>query len=365
MDKINIYVVLRGGLGNQLFQYACAKAITLTFAFDGIAFIDTAYRPTDSIGRENYLKLLLGSDYSSAESVPQDHTVITESNFLEILSEIAEENRASRAIVLNGYFQSSDFFLGMAPIIRDHLNTLLLTSNRPDHDDSISVHLRRFDYANFGLCALEYYIAVISEILEANNNSLRVNIFSDEPLVASTVAEKISMYLNLNLDVFYVGRENNPIKLLGAISNAKYLCIANSSLSWWSAFLANETIATVFCPSEPWILDNPINPAETHWYKIEGAVADGFSFKIRDQLVKDFVRQIQLQNFRTNHNKLCCLCRNSPRVRINLGTTGSYSLLCEWCIVTANTVLNFSEKYTPEGLSLAALVPALTEAWRK
>ena len=365
MSDLSIHVILRGGLGNQLFQYACAKAVSTILSIDKIFFVDTAYQPRDPIGRENYLKKLLGSQYLSSDLNIEKPIKVQEQNFFEILNLISLDRSLYSCVMLDGYFQSADYFLGIGPIIKSHIFSLLINLCEPRRDENITLHVRRSDYANFGLCSIEYYLSVVGSILDCSHEVQRIRIFSDEPLVANAYADVIINYLSIGRDQIFHDYETDPIVVLYKMSESSHLVIANSSLSWWAAYIADDTKTTIFCPTAPWILGSSANPAEPHWFCVNGAVRDNFSLDVSEELVLDYRRQITLQNFNAEYNKLCINCGSLPRVRIRFPESESYVKLCEVCIVTAYSALEYAESYSPHGVSLAALVPTITKRLRR
>ena len=159
---------------------------------------------------------------------------------------------------LNGYFQSEKYFA----LIREQL----LVDFRPSQDigpsnrqlaamvregDSVMVHVRRGDYVSnaqtlrvHGVCSIDYYRRAIDMVRERLDQP-RFFVFSDD-LGWS--------YENLPLGedaVFVEGNAEAPEMDIFLMSACRAHIIANSTFSWWGAWLATTDVPLVIAP-DPW-----------------------------------------------------------------------------------------------------------------
>jgi hypothetical protein len=130
---------------------------------------------------------------------------------------------------LNGYMQSERYFDHCSELIRGLFSfkeRLVTASN------FISVHVRRGDYNkdHHTLLGREYYDKALSLL-----PSLPVYVFTDAPQVAKEVVPSYDQ-------LFY----GDPFYDLNLMTHASHHVIANSSFSWWGAWLANA--GTVVAP---------------------------------------------------------------------------------------------------------------------
>jgi len=167
---------------------------------------------------------------------------------------------------LSGYWQSEKYFLDIEEIIKreftpknlpDKYNMYLLKNI--NKAESVSIHIRRGDYvsnpqtsAYHGLCSLEYYQKAI-QIIRKMVKSPQVFIFSDDIAWAKK---------NLAIDspIFYVehNRGEKDYEDLRLMSACKHNIIANSSFSWWGAWLNKNKNKIVISPRK-WFGDPSIN----------------------------------------------------------------------------------------------------------
>ena len=126
--------------------------------------------------------------------------------------------------------------------ISDNSNLLLEKIN---NTNSVSIHVRRGDYLKdnniniHGLCSLEYYLRAI-EILNMSSYKFSFFIFSDD-------LEWCKAKFSFSNDLHFC--EGNFLEDFFLMSKCKNNIIANSSFSWWAAFLNENINKTVIYPS--------------------------------------------------------------------------------------------------------------------
>ncbi len=160
-------------------------------------------------------------------------------------------------IYLDGYWQSEKYFIDIENIIRQELTIKFPQSgvNRLLADqiadcESVSLHIRRGDYVSrpatrqvHGVCRLDYYDRCVKQ-LARNVDKPHFIIFSDEP-------EWARKNINTTYPTVIVDHnKSHSYEDLRLMSQCKYHIIANSSFSWWAAWLNNKKNKIVLCPKQ-------------------------------------------------------------------------------------------------------------------
>lgn len=286
--KKMVIVKLMGGLGNQMFQYAAARALSGNEKI----YLDTSFLKNNTISNENftarafelnvfqnllqksinnnllrfllskkkkytYLRKVLPSKFRNIKFVYDD-------NFGDFLS----KSNANSSLYLDGYFQNPTYFDGIRPALLNefrfiettenisHIKNNILTSN------AISLHIRRGDYlkANVnsvhGILPLSYYEQAVSYLNEKLKNPIYF-IFSDDP---DWCTENLSFLKNK-----YIVSGNYPSWIdMHLMSICKHHIIANSSFSWWGAWLNENKEKLVVCP-KTWFVSQSTNIIPNEW----------------------------------------------------------------------------------------------------
>ncbi len=266
-----ILVKINGGLGNQLFQYAAGRALAerhgTELALD-LSWFDN--RPGGNTPRKYELhrypiqarvttaiEQFLCSFYQGRiirriPFLPRRWHHFREKHF----QYDSRYTTLPDQVYLDGYWQSSRYFEGIENIIRKELQPFTLpgkaNSDLMDamaHSSSVALHIRRGDYLSnptainyHGVCSLDYYHAAIEFMVEKLQNPT-FYIFSDDLAWAKA-------NLNIQHPVHYVANNSgdNAFQDLHLISSCKNQIIANSSFSWWGAWLNPDPIKIVIAP---------------------------------------------------------------------------------------------------------------------
>ncbi len=161
---------------------------------------------------------------------------------------------------LQGYWQSEKYFRHIAPQLRDELT-------RPEPADdvnqnvldeiasemAVSLHIRRGDYVSnaktmkvHGTCSQEYYLDAARHIADKTETPPTFFVFSDDP-------EWTRENLKLPFPMRFVSHNPvaDPSADLRLMSACRHHVIANSSFSWWGAWLNPSPQKTVVAP-QPW-----------------------------------------------------------------------------------------------------------------
>ena len=276
---IVIIVQLKGGLGNQLFQYAVGRRLSLTL---GVPLkLDLSFYKRHSQRTYELDQFCIEAGIASPWEVarwrgPRFLARITQR--LGLLPRLVLEKsfEFDPAILhlhdgkyLDGYWQSYRYFTDVAPDIRREFvvrtppseadRTLL---DRMARCDSVCLHVRRGDYGSnpialqyHGLCTLEYYRTAV-EGLAAQLHAPELFVFSDDmPWVKQHLRFEL-----LTTHVEHHGVDSAPLELR-LMAGCRHFVIANSSLSWWAAWLAANENPIVYAPRR-WFADSTINTAD-------------------------------------------------------------------------------------------------------
>ena len=262
---------LEGGLGNQLFQYATGRHLSIKnntgLVLDTSNYlIDTNNRHYE-LDRYNikaktaniitciFVRLGKYIIPKITQNIRLPIKYVKERNTYfnnEILSE-------QRNIILDGYWQSEEYFKDIRDIILDDL-TLLSSPDkenkkmlkRINNSNSVCLHVRRGDYVSdpllrefLGSLTPENYNKAINSICDRLNDP-EFFIFSDDPewCKRNIITDRPHTYVDIN------GPDKAP-EDLRLMSACKHFIMANSSFSWWAAWLA-EKVGTIIIAPKRW-----------------------------------------------------------------------------------------------------------------
>lgn len=271
-----------GGLGNQMFQYAIGRALSLTrgvpLRLDTHDFEGYAQHNGYELERVFNISAQIATDADCRQVMGwRASPIVLRALRRKILSFLRGSNIAVEpgfnywsSIVnvpddcyLQGYWQSENYFRHCAPTIRvdfsfkipaDPRNLEL--SNKISQCNAVSLHVRRGDYAAnpvtlamHGLCTPDYYHQAIRYVSERVAQPVFF-IFSDD---VAWVKENISIKFPCRYVDHNRGSESyNDMRLM---SLCRHHIIANSSFSWWGAWLNAKTDRIVVAPKK-WLVNN-------------------------------------------------------------------------------------------------------------
>jgi hypothetical protein len=247
-----------GRLGNQMFQYAALRGIAANRGFDWV-IPPSNIQSTCDYGLFNCFKMISVSDKNFGFLSEVESIVWEDTNFNKDLFNKCPDN-----INLHGYFQSEKYFKHIEDIIRKdfEFQDSIMESCLEIIEDvgkSIFLHIRRGDYVKsqqfHPLLSEQYYTEALSKF----DSNIPVFVFSDD-------LEWCRNQKMFNSDRFFLSEENikSPNKVRGIDGSYEQsllpywdlclmsLCsgaiIANSSMSWWGAWLINNPIKKVIAP---------------------------------------------------------------------------------------------------------------------
>lgn len=246
-----IIIRLIGGLGNQCFQYAVGRHLSeihhSKLKID-ISEFETYKLHAYSLNHYNIIE-----NFATSEDVVELKHV-REKHF-HFDSEILH---LPNGIYLHGYWQSEKYFASIAEIIRHELTIKSPLSGKDKEIaeqiiscEAVSVHIRRVDYLPntyteqlLETCSLDYYLYSVEHIAHTVNKP-HFFVFTDDK---AWVRENFQLPYHITF-VDHNGPDKN-YEDMRLMSLCKHNIIANSSFSWWGAWLNNNPDKIVFAPNK-------------------------------------------------------------------------------------------------------------------
>ncbi|MDO5756250.1 MAG: alpha-1,2-fucosyltransferase [Rhodobacterales bacterium] len=261
---------LNGGLGNQMFQYAAGRALAARHGAElGLDLRVYDDRPQFQYGLGHFS---ISARILTEPELPPSRTTaklrymmwragLTGPRLLSQRSDGFDDRflRMGNNSCLRGYWQSERFFEDVKPIIAQEFR-ILTPPSRANIDmadriravNAVSLHIRRGDYVSnpsanavHGLCDMGYYARALDLIAERTPTAIEVFVFSDDPDWARdnlhTAVPRVIVDLN---------DSDHQYEDLRLMSLCSHNIIANSSFSWWGAWLNPSTQKTVIAPRQ-------------------------------------------------------------------------------------------------------------------
>jgi hypothetical protein len=291
-----VAVNIIGGLGNQLFQYATARALADRLGAKLILdcsdqrdrkveldryHIRASILDSPSSVRKTHLRLpgkFGGKLSEAAQRLLPSFIKIDNQNFhsFQEQSWFQYDERIEKlrgAVYLDGFWQSFRYFDGSLDSIREDLRlvappkpTNVKWQRRMTETASVCVHVRRGDYVwraqTFGLCAVTYY-KLAMEYLRSRQADAQFFLFSDDlAWCQQNLAADELIFVDAN-------GPDSPVDDLELMRSCRHHIIANSSLSWWGAWLATSPAQIVVAPL-PWFISKPADDdlIFRHWVRL-------------------------------------------------------------------------------------------------
>ena len=261
---------IQWGLWNQMFQYAFVKALSLRNKVEyklDISEYKTYFRPFELEIFNIEKKYALTKELPFYERIKSKNRVYWYTNNVYLKPFFRKRNKKHflerewifendflnlKEWYIEGYFQNENYFKDFEPNIRkDFTFSNKLSKKNLDLLKSlewkniISVHIRRWDYLNnpdfHPICSLDYYNKAIKYIYDKVENHVFL-FFSDD-------SERVKE--NFKWDNYYFVDWNtwkDSWQDMALMSKCKHNVIANSSFSWWWAWLNNNPDKIVIAP---------------------------------------------------------------------------------------------------------------------
>lgn len=288
-----LVVKISGGLGNQMFQYSFAKALENHYnskVYFNIGFYDKQnprkielynfgikLAPVSKFNRFLFqldsVRFYVRPFIKLARLIFRP-IVINETNF----SYTPEVFKKEGFFYYDGYWQTEKYFKSVEFEIRNVFKFKLENENIQkevnfiESSVSIGVHIRRSDYVSnlhvkslLGGLGINYYKRAMQKMLELTNKPTFV-FFSDD---IGWVKDNFPQQENY----FYINGNISGFESMGLLSLCKHQIIANSSFSWWAAWLNSNKEKIVIAPNR-WFANNAMQAQASDiipesWLKIK------------------------------------------------------------------------------------------------
>lgn len=283
-----------GGLGNQLFQYAAGRSLAHKRGVELVLDLSWfEHRPSSNTVREFelaryeiqarkpnayerlWLKLHQGRFLSRMPILPRRWRHFREATFAFDSKVLDVPNNT----YLDGYWQSYKYFSDIAQLIRTELtpkavlgdmDRAVATAISHANSQAVSLHVRRGDYVTnpaaaktHGLCGKSYYEHAVKTVILSLKEP-HFFVFSDD-------MEWVRGNLALPGKVTYVEHNGteSAFQDLRLMSLCDHHIIANSSFSWWGAWLRGNEHGVVIAPAK-WFADgrNTSDLTPIHWVRL-------------------------------------------------------------------------------------------------
>ena len=241
-----ITVKLLGGLGNQMFQYAYGLALKergYQVEYDPNSLVPGTHR--------EYSLGYFGIKAEGREQAPR----VYENTMRYNPPHLAPSDPATMV----GYWQTEKYFSDISDKIRI---AFAFKGFRTRYVHAIALHVRRQDYVGLqhfhGMPSLDYYREAVAHIRRTAGFHCPVRVFTDD---RTWCLENLPS----DFEVVYSLDKYEDLKLM---SSCDYHVIANSSYSWWGAWLSGQRL--VVAPKQ-WFSDPSIDYSDIvpeRWVKL-------------------------------------------------------------------------------------------------
>lgn len=253
-------IIISGGLGNQMFQYALYMALKEK---GKKIILDTSLF--------NYVKMHNGFELERCFGLKNPEVRVTKWGILKLRallkykpksimyidkSYFDEQVFETKCNYLNGTWQSEKYFKQFETKVKQAFEFKIIdTKNHTlakeiSSTNSVSLHIRRGDYVgnsrHDGVCTEEYYLKAINRLSReiGNDKDIKFYVFSDDKAFANQFINK----LKLNAKLIDFNKNLDSYKDMFLMSQCKHNIIANSSFSWWGAWINNYPNKIVIAP---------------------------------------------------------------------------------------------------------------------
>lgn len=290
-----IVTKLMGGLGNQMFQYAVARRLGIKRRtqvymdlnwFDSVAKVDVkrVYELDCFNIVENFIPASRFRVVESPVSLKSKLAGLLISPGVTNLQLYRERAHTFDKTVLNlpnniyldGFWQTEKYFADVRGTILEDFSYKDKPSTRNaklldliGRTNAVSLHVRRGDYAAdaktkafHGLIGLDYYRKAI-ELIEKKVKNPQFFVFSDDP-------EWCKQNLKINYPTTYISHNKKGSDDMRLMTSCEHHIIANSTFSWWGAWLNPSKSKLVYAPNR-WFTDPSMNAKDVlpkNWIKL-------------------------------------------------------------------------------------------------
>ena len=279
-----IIIKIKGGLGNQLFQYAVGRAValhhksplkldlTIFKTYELHKYLLDQFAIQADMATENEISELKGGNNLLFSALRKARVVKRKSYFKEKRSSYFDASVFKNDdVYFDGYWQNELYFSGIRELLLQELVSISSISDAGcgyleciNKSNSISLHVRRGNYLNLknvNVLEVDYYIKAV-DYFRKSVEKPTFYIFSDD-------LEWCKNNLGFLDNCIFVDRTKTEIDDLKLMSFCQHNIIANSSFSWWGAWLNQNSKKTVIAPKD-WLLNDPgsSNVILSDWVKL-------------------------------------------------------------------------------------------------
>ena len=277
-----IIVKLKGGLGNQFFQYAfgvyMAEKLDLTLKVDTTWFKSEFKKKAETprnfdlpeffhniaTASKADIEAVIGNPFSqkiwyylAKAGINLNKHYLLERELFNF--DLRELRKIKAPYFIEGHWQSYKYLdVFMKVKMRNiDLTVPLYFKDLANDETKVALHVRRGDYLNNNThptLTVDYYMTALSKINHLQNPPSTLLVFSDD-------IEWCRVNLNLN-DYFkkvHFITKGSHVDQFKLMTYCSHFIIANSSFSWWASWLAKHPQKQIFCPSN-WINLPGFNP---------------------------------------------------------------------------------------------------------
>ena len=288
-NKQNVIVNFSGRMANQMFQWAFGRAYEKkqgikpqfdnsqeTIKIDCFKLMKDIELVKKPLVKKIFRKIIfIRSLRNKLSKVDFKLSEREEKCFCQYEPELLEQ---LPPVYFKGYFQTEKYFTNIREqLLKDfELNLPLNNANKEvlekiKSTEAVAVHFRRGDYTKkrvsdkYGSCSVEYYKNAVKLIAEKTGKNLTVFVFSDD-------INWVKQNAKFDCETVYVDINSGKQGYfdLELMKNCKHNVIANSSFSWWGAWL-NQNPEKVIVAPKTWmkVLDNDYDIIPESWLRIE------------------------------------------------------------------------------------------------
>lgn len=292
MFKVKI-IKLQGGLGNQMFQYAFGKVLekklSVKILFDTFSYKKQPQKRNSKLSQRDYELGIF--DLLQVDSITSFQLILVkivcciskifhlpffvkykEKKYSEYNVNLLKEKKYLYYI---GYFQNEFYYQGikdelkkifrLPPLKENDKENYYLLKKIEQTNNSVFIHVRRDDYVSLDLNISDIYYKKAVAYIKQRVPDACFFVFCAEDV------DYIKKHFDIGVEFEIIGEKNktreNYYENMRLMMACKHAIIANSSYSWWAAYLSDQEEKIVIAPS-PW-LEGCDDIICHNWVKIE------------------------------------------------------------------------------------------------
>lgn len=302
-----IHIYLTGRLGNQMFQYACARKLQEQYGLEIVCNLYELKHVTKKLKHVPGEFMYDLKDYALNSNIKIEDKKLPwyvqfSNPFIRLIKKICPEIYfkllskfgllawqredyielpllKNKEILLNGWWQDIRYFEGISDILRkefipiyDRLDKNLELYDLIKNKNSVCVSIRGGNYLvpkvkeKLFVCDKEYFYSAIEKISMKLENPLFI-VFSDDIEWVKTYMKFEEKFSNMKF--IYESGEDPVWEKLRLMSECKHFIISNSTFSWWAQYLSDNVGKIVYAPSKWFTNGNKCGLYEPTWNLID------------------------------------------------------------------------------------------------